>query len=72
MTIEKKLTIEELKEEYKDVLENAAINNLIELKRKGDRGLILTSNYPEISEETYIQKFKKYLPSLTKILKSSF
>jgi hypothetical protein len=68
-SIDKK-ALDKLKEEYKDVLENPAIESLINLKRMGDRGLILTNHvdYPEMSEKKYVQKFKDSLSYLLKRL----
>ena len=72
-SIDKK-ALDKLKEEYKEVLENPAIESLINLKRMGDRGLILTNhvNYPEMSEEKYVQKFRETLPNLRKYLSRVF
>jgi hypothetical protein len=56
-SIDKK-ALENLKEEFKDISENPAIASLLELKRKGDRGLILSNpaDYPEMSEEEYVKR----------------
>jgi hypothetical protein len=58
-SIDKK-ALENIKEEFKDISENPAIKSSIELKRRGDRGLILSNpaDYREMSEAAYRQKCK--------------
>jgi hypothetical protein len=66
-------TLDELKEEYKDILENPAIESALELKRMGDRGLILSNpDYREISDEEYANKAIKGIPKLKKYLDKIF
>ena len=67
----KSIDTENLKDEHRDVFKNPAIDSLINLKRQGDRGMILQSNsneYSEMSEAAYMQKFKEALPKLGKYL----
>ena len=72
-SIDKK-ALENLKEEHKDVFENPEIESSINLKRRGDRGLILSNpvDYPAMSEKDYIQKFRNNLPKLKEYLNKIF
>ena len=68
-SIDKK-TLEDLKKEYKDILENPALDSLLHLKKMGDRGLILSNpaDYTEMSEEAYVKKVISNIPKLKKYL----
>jgi len=69
MTIEKTLTIKELKNKHRDVLENPAIQRETQFKRKNEENLGYNpADYPVMSDEAYSQKSKASLPYFMKHL----
>jgi hypothetical protein len=58
-----KRDLEDLKKKHKDVFENPAVDSLIQLKIRGDAGILEYNpdNYPVMSETDYSIRSKKSL-----------